>query len=200
MHGIPGGSSGKEPICQCRRCKRLGFNPWVWKIPWRRKRQTTPVFLPGETHRQRSLVGYSPQVTKSQTWPKQLSTSTYKPCRSTSLLLYNLKARVFAWSKDILPITTNHNSIYWTLTGLKDTGSWDVKHICTTLALSSKRAQPLPIQLQSCILYTKLHMRVSELFKGLELIHWFPSSVLGWGDDITWVQTYEEGLFHTQKR
>ena len=33
--GFPGGTRGKEPTCQCRRCKRLGFDPWVRKIPWR---------------------------------------------------------------------------------------------------------------------------------------------------------------------
>ena len=36
------------------------FNPWVGKIPWRKEWLPTPVFLPGESHRQRSLVGYSP--------------------------------------------------------------------------------------------------------------------------------------------
>ena len=41
-------------------CGRPGFNPWVGKIPWRRKWQPTPVFLPGESHGRRSLVGYSP--------------------------------------------------------------------------------------------------------------------------------------------
>ena len=51
----------KEPTCQCRRHKRLGFDPWVGKIPWRRARQPTPVFLPRECHGQRSLVGYSLQ-------------------------------------------------------------------------------------------------------------------------------------------
>ena len=40
--------------------KRCSFDPWVGKIPWRRKWQPTPVFLPGESHVQRSLVGYSP--------------------------------------------------------------------------------------------------------------------------------------------
>ena len=40
---------------------RLGFNPWVRKIPWKRKWQPTPVFLPGKSDGQRSLVGhYSP--------------------------------------------------------------------------------------------------------------------------------------------
>jgi len=37
-----------------------GFNPWVRKIPWRRKWQHTPVFLPGASHGQRSLEGYRP--------------------------------------------------------------------------------------------------------------------------------------------
>ena len=55
--GFPGGTSGKEPTCQCRRCKRCGFDPWVGKIPWRRAQKLTPVFLPGESHGQRSLGG-----------------------------------------------------------------------------------------------------------------------------------------------
>ena len=38
----------------------MGFDPWDEKIPWRRKWQPTPVFLPGKSHGQRSLVGYSP--------------------------------------------------------------------------------------------------------------------------------------------
>ena len=58
--GIPGDASGEEPACQCRRCKRHRFDPWVGKIPWRTAWQPTPVFLPGESNGQRSLVGYSP--------------------------------------------------------------------------------------------------------------------------------------------
>ena len=42
---FPGGASGKEPACQCRRCKRHAFIPWVRKVPWRRKWQPTPGFL-----------------------------------------------------------------------------------------------------------------------------------------------------------
>ena len=59
LMAFPGGASGKEPACQSRRHKRWGFNPWVGKIPWRRTRQPTPVFLLGESHGQRSLAGYS---------------------------------------------------------------------------------------------------------------------------------------------
>ena len=55
------GASGKEPACQCRRCKKCRFDPWVRKIPWRRAWQLTPVLLPGESRGQRSLVGYGPQ-------------------------------------------------------------------------------------------------------------------------------------------
>ena len=52
--------SAKESACQCRKCKVLGLDPWVGKIPQRRKWQPTPVFLLGKSHWQRSLVGYSP--------------------------------------------------------------------------------------------------------------------------------------------
>ena len=59
--GFQGGASGKEPACLCRRHKRREFHCWIGKIPWRRAWQPTPVFLPGESHGQRCLVGYSPQ-------------------------------------------------------------------------------------------------------------------------------------------
>ena len=45
--GLPRWLNGKESPWQCR---KLGFNPWVRKIPWRRKWLTTPVFLPGKSH------------------------------------------------------------------------------------------------------------------------------------------------------
>ena len=53
---FPGGTRGKEPACQGRRCKRRRFDPWVGKISWRRKWQPAPVTLPGES----SLLAYSP--------------------------------------------------------------------------------------------------------------------------------------------
>ena len=56
--GFPAGA--KEPACQCRRHKRSSFHPWLGKMPWGKAWQPTPVFLPGESHGQRSLAGYSP--------------------------------------------------------------------------------------------------------------------------------------------
>ena len=58
MRGFPGGASGKEPACQCRQTKRHGVNPWAGD-PLEAEMATAPAFLPGKSHGQRSLVGYS---------------------------------------------------------------------------------------------------------------------------------------------
>ena len=52
---------------------RHGFDPWVGRIPWRRKWQPTPVLLPGKSHGQRSLVGYSSWDHKELDMPKVTS-------------------------------------------------------------------------------------------------------------------------------
>ena len=90
--------------CQCRRCKRLGFDLWVRKILWRSVWQPAPVFLPGKSHGQRSLVAYSPWGTKSGTWLKRLSMHA-RPCLCPDALmlprciimakLFNLHCRSF---------------------------------------------------------------------------------------------------------
>ena len=67
---LPRWLSGKESTCQCR---KRGFDPWVRKIPWGRKWQPTLVFLPGKSHRQKSLVGYSP-------WGPEESDTTDHTC------------------------------------------------------------------------------------------------------------------------
>ena len=72
--GFLGSSSNKEPTCQCRRCKRHRFDLWVMKIPYSRKWQPTPVFLPGKFHGQRRLVGYSSWGCKESDMTEQLNT------------------------------------------------------------------------------------------------------------------------------
>ena len=57
---LPRWRGSKERACQCRTHQRCGFDPWVRKIPWRKKCQLTAVFLPGKCHGWRSLVGCSP--------------------------------------------------------------------------------------------------------------------------------------------
>ena len=79
MHilSFPDGASG-EATCQCRRHRRYGFSPWFGKIPWSRKWQLTPVFLPVKFQEQRSLAGYSPWG--SRVSQIQLSTHIYTQC------------------------------------------------------------------------------------------------------------------------
>ena len=66
--------SGTESTYQCRRCWRCEFDPWIGKIPWRRKWQPTPVFFPGKSHGQRSLPGYSPWDHRESDMTEWLST------------------------------------------------------------------------------------------------------------------------------
>ena len=58
-----GSSDDKESTCNAgllsSQCRRLGFDSWVGKIPWKMEWLPTPEFLPGECHGQRSLTGYS---------------------------------------------------------------------------------------------------------------------------------------------
>ena len=58
--GFPWWLSSKESAYDAEDAECPRFDPWIGKIPWRRAWQSTPVLLPGESHRQRSLAGYSP--------------------------------------------------------------------------------------------------------------------------------------------
>ena len=91
-----GGTSGKEPACQCRRHKRHRFDPWVRKIPWRRKWQPTPVFLAGKSHEHRSLAGNSLWGCKVGHHWAHIQKSQY----------INGKSRTAAWQPD-------HHKIPW---------------------------------------------------------------------------------------
>ena len=71
--GLPRWLSGKEPTCWCRRHE---FEPWIREIPWRRKWQPTPIFLPVKSHGQRSLVGY---CNKSLAQLSDATTTTFIP-------------------------------------------------------------------------------------------------------------------------
>ena len=92
--------SGKEFACQRRRHK---FDPWVEPILWRRKWQATPVFLPGKSHEQRSLAGYSPWSYKESDTTELLNNKrliTVFVCVCVPfriiLLLFNPKATSFS--------------------------------------------------------------------------------------------------------
>ena len=85
--GLPWWCSDKESACQCRRC---GFDPWVGKIPWRRKGQPMPVFLPGKPQGQRNLEGYSPWGHKELDTIYRLSTHVCFPTQLSVMLPWQL--------------------------------------------------------------------------------------------------------------
>ena len=79
---LPRWHSGRESTCQCRRCRRCGFDPWVEKIPWSRKWQPTAASLPGKFHGQRSLADYSSWGHKESNMTKH----THNPNLNPSML------------------------------------------------------------------------------------------------------------------
>ena len=76
LKGFPGGSVVKNSPASVGDAGDTGLIPGSEKIPWRRKWQPTPVFLPGKSHGQRSLAGYSPWGRKETGMTKQLSMYT----------------------------------------------------------------------------------------------------------------------------
>ena len=77
--GFAGGAVVKSPPAKAGNT-RQGFDPWVRKIPWSRKWQSTPVFLSGESHGQRSLAGYSPWGHKEWDTAESLTLSLSSTC------------------------------------------------------------------------------------------------------------------------
>ena len=111
----PGGTSGKEPSSPCRRRKRHGFDPWAGKIPWRRKWQPAPVFLPEKFHGRRSPAGYSPWGCKEldTTEHTLFLTGNEEGCSSMQIsFIWKLLMQVFFLS--ILPgfVTLHFNCLF----------------------------------------------------------------------------------------
>ena len=97
---FPGGSAGKESSCY----ERPGSDPWVGKIPLRRKQLPTPVFLPGEFHGQRSLTDYSPWGCKEWTWLSHFHSLTHSGIISNPDDLSYWRLPRWLSSKECLPM------------------------------------------------------------------------------------------------
>ena len=98
----------------CLQCRRPRFDSWVGKIPWRSKRQPTPVFLSVESHGQRSLAGYSPWGCKSRTRLSDQTTNTTMSADSQASYSFPiLLSTRGVWS---YPLATGASSVYSTLT------------------------------------------------------------------------------------
>ena len=89
-------------------CERPGFDPWVGKLPWRRAWQPTPVFLPGKTHRQRILMGYSPKGCKDLDMTELLNTHAHSPYVSFLEIFLRTNIKILHLSKDIYSTSNNY--------------------------------------------------------------------------------------------
>ena len=97
--GLPGWLSDKESAFSAEDTGACAFNPWVRRILWRRKWEPTPLFLPGESHGQRSLTGYIPNSHKESNMPEWLSTvviSNYSLTRWASIISGRIMIRFIA--------------------------------------------------------------------------------------------------------
>ena len=109
---FPGGTSGEEPTCQCKRHKTCRLDPWVRKIPWRRAWQPTPVFLPGESHGQRSPVDHSAWGCKEL----EMTEVTYHACTfvlKRNVFIYWIKWKQHQLNIFINQMKTERKSIRW---------------------------------------------------------------------------------------
>ena len=117
-----------KPTCQCRRCKRLKFDPWVGKILWRRKWQPTPVFFPEKSHGQRNLTGYSPWGCKELDATEQTHTHTHTHTKQQNTRYLKLRNLVlsYVWEKSRVSVGEgNGNPLqYSCLENPMDRGAW----------------------------------------------------------------------------
>ena len=90
---FPGGTNGKESTNHPAN-QETQFDPWVWKLPWRRKWQLTPVFLPGKFHGQMNPAGYSP-------WGLKESDTTEHTCHTHTLW----SERPVKWSESLSAVS-----------------------------------------------------------------------------------------------
>ena len=110
----------KEFPSQCRRHR---FDPWVGKIPWRRKWQPTPVFLPGELHGQRSLASHILHgIVKNQTRLRDCTTTNCPLCSSLSfVVIVIVKGISFRWIFSLLSkLPYQFSSVAWSYLTLCD--------------------------------------------------------------------------------
>ena len=98
----PGLPSWLRKQTLCLQCKKPSFDPWIRKIPWRRAWLPTPVLLPGESHGQKSLAGYSPRNHKELDTTKQLThTCTYIICSGLKFSYFRKSLGGIPWQSSV---------------------------------------------------------------------------------------------------
>ena len=145
-------------MCQCRKLKRCGFDPWVGKNPWRRKWEPTPVFLPGWFHWQRCLAGYNPWDLTESDMTEWLSILIMSSC-------LGLSVSCSRWvRKELMMIegtVSRKGNSYWTLSAQSlsnfqlSVTSWTTAHQAS-LSITNSRSPPKPMSIKSIMLSNHL--------------------------------------------
>ena len=103
VYSFPGDLAVKTICLQGRRGRRCGFDPWVGKIPCRRAWRPTPLFLPRESHGQRSLKGYSPWGCKELDMTEHTHTHTHTHTVCTYIYIYTFLLSTHQWTLELFP-------------------------------------------------------------------------------------------------
>ena len=156
-------------MCQCHLFRFL----WVGKIPWRRKWQPTPVFLPGESHGWKSLVGYSPRGCEESYMTERLHS-----LRSTKLLNFD-QVQFFFLLLLILSVSYLRN--YWWIQGHEDLHLFYVKSFIV-LVLTFRISILILFWINFCMLCEALFYFLHVAIQFLSIIYWkdysFPPNYL----------------------
>ena len=160
--GLPWQLSSKESACQCR---IRGFDLWIRKIPWRRKWLPTPVFLPGKSHGQRSLVDYSPWGHKelAMTEETQHACKPKLTIKTGWVLVSSLSLSVWQWPISLPPNSSvNHilKEVFLNLTALLPTEGQKMSFFSSNL-----RPTKFIFYLQFDLITRWLSMSISTYFR-----------------------------------
>ena len=117
--GFPGGSDGKESACKAR---DLSSIPGLGRFPWRRSWQPTPVFLPGDSHGQKSLVSYSPWGHRESHMTEHLSAHTHTHTH-THNVTGNSLGFLSPWCDIFYPLKTFSSNMYSVPSSLSSLGT-----------------------------------------------------------------------------
>ena len=162
--GFPGGTVVNESTRESRRHRRCGFNLWVRKIRVIRKWKPIPVFLPGEFHGQRSLVGYSPWNCKKGDTTEHAHTHTHTHTQSTDYLSsYILK--LYTTRKMKLSVVPSYHPSPWFCPGLIPLVLWVRKAFRNFISNKYKRENSIIFTISRDRIVWKFHRSWSRYLK-----------------------------------